>query len=101
VERGREALAGDSLVTDEVMRRVEEGEAFRQAYRAVADEFKAGVQFPAPSSAEILARRSSTGGIGNLPIRELRSRSTALERWARTERNRFQQAMTRLAGRGR
>jgi len=100
-ERGRAALAGDSLVTDEVMRRVEEGEAFRQAYRAVADEFKAGVQFPAPTAAEILARRSSTGGIGNLPVRELRSRGALLERWARAERNRFQQAMTRLAGRGR
>jgi argininosuccinate lyase len=100
-ERGRAALAGDSLVTDEVMRRVEEGEAFRLAYRAVADEFKRGVEFPAPSSAEILARRSSTGGIGNLPVRELGARRGALERWARAERHRFEQAMAKLAGRAR
>ena len=100
-ERGRAALAGDSLVTDEVMRRVEDGEAFRVAYRAVADEFKRGVEFPAPTSAEILARRTSTGGIGNLPVRELRGRRAGLERWARAERHRFDQAMVKLAGRAR
>jgi argininosuccinate lyase len=100
-ERGRTALAGDSLVTDEVMRRVDEGEAFRIAYRAVADEFKRGVQFPAPTPAEILARRSSTGGIGNLPLKELRSRHASIARWVRQERSRFDHAMTRLAGRSR
>ena len=100
-ERGRAALAGDSLVTDEVMRRVEEGEAFRLAYRAVAEEFKRGVQFPAPTSSEILARRSSTGGIGNLPLRELRARHGSIARWATQERRRFEHAMARLAGRSR
>jgi argininosuccinate lyase len=100
-ERGHAALAGDSLVTDEVMRRVDEGEAFRLAYRAVAEEFKRGAQFPAPTADEILARRSSTGGIGNLPLKELRGRQQSLARWATNERHRFDAAMTRLAGRSR
>ena len=100
-ERGRAALAGDSLVTDEVMRRVDEGEAFRLAYRAVADEFKRGAQFPAPTTEEILARRSSTGGIGNLPLRELRARQQSIAGWVRHERRRFEGAMARLAGRSR
>jgi argininosuccinate lyase len=46
--RCRAALAGDALVTDEVMRRVELGEPFRAAYRTVSEEFKAGADFPAP-----------------------------------------------------
>ncbi len=98
---GRAALTGDALVTDEVMRRVDAGEPFRLAYRAVAAEFKNGARFPAPSNAELMARRGSTGGIGNLPIRQLRGRHAALARWARRERRRFDRAMTRLAGRGR
>jgi argininosuccinate lyase len=98
---GRAALTGDALVTDEVMRRVDAGEPFRLAYRAVAAEFKNGARFPAPSNAELMARRGSTGGIGNLPIRQLRGRHAALARWARGERRRFDRAMTRLAGRGR
>ena len=100
-ERGRTALAGDSLVTDEVMRRVDEGAAFRLAYRAVAEEFKRGVQFPEPTAEEILARRNSTGGIGNLPLKELRARHLSIARWTTHQRNRFNHAMTRLAGRSR
>jgi argininosuccinate lyase len=99
--RGRAALSGDALVTDEVMRRVDEGVAFRLAYRAVADEFKRGVRFPAPTPSEILARRTSIGGIGNLPLRELRVRRASLARWVSIERRRFDRAMTRLAGRSR
>ena len=70
-------------------------------FRAVAEEFKRGVQFPEPTTEEILARRSSTGGIGNLPLKELRARYLSVSRWTTLQRNRFNQAMTRLAGRGR
>lgn len=97
--RARAAIAGDALVTDEVMRRVEAGMPFRLAYRAVAEEFKQGAGFAAPSTAEIIARRRSTGGLGNVPLRPLRARAAQLARWQRRERGRFDRAMARLTGR--
>lgn len=99
--KGRAALAGDALATDEVMRRVEGGEPFRLAYRAVARELKKGAEFRAPSTAEIMARRQSTGGVGNLPLRQLRARHAATKRWHSRERRRFERALARLVGRGR
>ena len=62
------ALAGGALATDEVMRRVERGLPFRAAYREVAAALDAGERFPAPSAAKLIARRSSTGGVGNLGL---------------------------------
>jgi argininosuccinate lyase len=100
-ERGAQALAGGALATDEVMRRVETGEPFRAAYRSVAAAIKAGGTFPAPSAGAIMARRSSTGGVGNLGLDALRARARAAGRWAARERRRFDGAMARLAGRGR
>ncbi len=97
-ERGRTALRGDALVTDEVMRRVEAGQPFRTAYRAVAEEFKRGVIFPLPSPADLLRHRRSTGGLGNLGLGELRRRLADAARWRRRERTRFDRAMARLTG---
>ena len=70
VDRGRSAaaLTGGALATDEVMSRVERGRPFRTAYREVAAELAAGREFPPPSAAKLVARRSSTGGIGNLGL---------------------------------
>jgi argininosuccinate lyase len=99
--RARAALSGDALVTDEVMRRVEAGEPFRQAYRAVAAEVKAGARFPVPSAAELLGRRRSTGGLGNPGLDVLRTRLGRRARWETRERNRFARAMARLEGRRR
>jgi argininosuccinate lyase len=99
--KGRAALEGGALATDEVMRRVEAGEPFRAAYRAVARELKAGASFPAPGAAELIRRRRSTGGLGNLGLPALRARSRAVARWERRERARFERAMARLVGRGR
>ncbi len=99
--KGRAALAGDALATDEVMRRVEGGEPFRLAYRAVARELKKGAEFRAPSAAEIMARRRSTGGVGNLPLGQLRARHAATRRWHVRERRRFERALARLVGRAR
>ena len=98
-ERGRAALAGGALATDEVMRRVESGQAFRAAYREVAAAIKRGETFPAPAPAELVARRASTGGVGNPGLGLVRSRITAARRWAARERTRFERAMARLAGR--
>jgi argininosuccinate lyase len=98
-ERCRAALSGDALVTDEVMRRVEAGQPFRAAYRAVAAEFKAGARFTEPGAAELIGRRQSTGGVGNPGLVEARSRMRAAEGWARRARARFDAAMSRLAGR--
>jgi argininosuccinate lyase len=93
------ALQGGALATDEVMRRVEEGVPFRQAYREVAAAIRHDESFAAPSASEIIARRRSTGGIGNVGIAELRARRRAAARWHGAERRRFDGAMRRLAGR--
>lgn len=97
-ERGKELLEGDALVTDEVMRRVEDGTPFREAYRAVAAEFKAGATFPAPRPTELIRRRKSTGGVGNLALGDLRARIGAEAAWNRRERSRFARAIHRLSG---
>lgn len=97
-ERATAALAGDVLATDEVMRRVELGEPFRSAYRAVSRELRNGERFPRPSPRQLVARRQSTGGLGKPGLRRLSRREMALERWESAERKRFQAAMRRLAG---
>ncbi|HMU60138.1 MAG TPA: argininosuccinate lyase [Gemmatimonadales bacterium] len=98
--RCAEAIVGDALATDEVMRRVEEGVPFRRAYRQVAAELKAGGRFPPPTRRQILARRRSMGGLGNLGLPAVRGRVRARRQWSRRERQRFERALRRLAGRG-
>jgi len=95
--RCRAALSGAALVTDEVMRRVEAGQPFRAAYRAVAAEFKAGARFAEPTAREVLLRRRATGGIGNPGLAAARGRLRACRAWQRRAATRFQAAMTRLA----
>ena len=97
--RGLAGLAGGALATDEVMRRVELGVPFRRAYREVAAALKRGESFAAPRPAALLARRLSTGGVGNLDLGDARRRLAAEERTGRLERRRFDRAMSRLAGR--
>ena len=99
-ERGLAALAGPTLATDEVMRRVRGGTPFRRAYRDVAESLGRGEAMPALGPAAIIAARRSTGGIGNLGLGETRARIAAARRWNRRERARFDAAMRRLAGRG-
>lgn len=96
--RAAAALAGDPLVTDEVLRRVEAGEPFRAAYRAVAAEHKRGVKFPVPSTATLVARRRSVGGIGALGLPAVRARLRARRSWGGGARRRFAGALARLAG---
>jgi argininosuccinate lyase len=94
------ALEGGALATDEVMRRVEAGLPFRRAYREVSAALGEGARFPAPSARALLARRRSTGGLGNLGLPAARARLRACRRWGRRERRRFEAALHRLAGRG-
>jgi|CXWL01.1.fsa_nt_gi argininosuccinate lyase len=98
-ERGRAALRGEVLATDEVMRRVREGMTFRAAYREVAAEVKRGVAMPPIASAALISARQSTGGIGNLPIAALRTRLRAARRWQLAERRRFTKAIAALTAR--
>jgi argininosuccinate lyase len=98
-DRGRAALAGGALATDEVMRRVEAGLPFRRAYREVAAEVKAGKTFAEPAARELIARRASTGAVGNLDLATPRRRLAAAKRWGDRARLRFDRAMARLAGR--
>ncbi len=99
--RGLAALEGGALATDEVMRRVEQGVAFRRAYREVAAGVTRGERFATPSPARLIARRGSTGGVGRLELGAAWRRWRAVERWCERERARFDRAMARLAGPGR
>jgi argininosuccinate lyase len=101
VDRSRchAALAGGILATDEVMRRVEHGAAFRGAYREVAAALKQGWEPEVPAAPQaLLARRRSTGGAGNLQLGALRRQLAATTRWQRGARRRFHAALQRLAG---
>jgi argininosuccinate lyase len=98
-ERCQAALAGGALATDEVMRRVENGVPFRRAYRDVAAAIKRGEGFEQPTSSQLIARRRSTGGVGNVGLVDARRRARQVARWQRAERRRFDAAMRRLAGR--
>jgi argininosuccinate lyase len=98
-ERCRLALAGGALATDEVMRRVEEGRPFRTAYREVAAALKEGEGFEPPSPDQILSRRRSTGGLGNLGLPGLKTRIGKSLAWGARQRKRFDRALGKLAGR--
>jgi argininosuccinate lyase len=97
--RGRLALAGDILATDEVLRRARSGLPFREAYRAVASELRRGAVMPALSDRAILEARQSAGAAGNLELGLARRRVASGRRWNRVERRRFDAAMVRLRGR--
>ncbi|MBA3894786.1 MAG: argininosuccinate lyase [Gemmatimonadales bacterium] len=98
-ERCEAALAGGALATDEVMRRVEEGSPFRNAYRDVAAALRRGDAFEPPPASRIVARRRSTGGLGDLGLEEARARARRARRWGQREHGRFQRAIGKLAGR--
>jgi argininosuccinate lyase len=95
--RGLAALDAGTLSTDEALRRAEAGIPFRTAYREVAAAIARGETFVLPGRSEILRRRMSTGGLGNLGLAALSSRLTRERRWARAARARFDTAMNRLA----
>jgi argininosuccinate lyase len=101
VDRARcaAALEGGALATDEVMRRVEAGRPFRLAYRDVKEALGRGERFTTPSPARLVARRRSTGGLGDLGLPEARARVRRALRWNARERRRFTAALRRLAGR--
>jgi argininosuccinate lyase len=92
------ALGGGAMATDEVMRRVEAGRPFRAAYREVAAALKDGESFDSPPPARIISRRSSTGGLGNLGLPEVKRRIRQAASWNARERKRFDRAMSKLAG---
>jgi argininosuccinate lyase len=97
-KRCQAALAGGALATDEVMRRVEAGRPFRSAYREVAKALKEGESFDQPAPRQIISRRGSTGGLGNLGLPDLKKRIRQSRSWNTRERKRFDRAMDKLAG---
>jgi argininosuccinate lyase len=97
-KKSEAALAGGAMATDEVMRRVEAGRPFRSAYREVAAAVVDGKTFASPSSREIIARRGSTGGLGNLGLPELKKRIRSEGSWNARERKRFVGALGKLLG---
>jgi argininosuccinate lyase len=100
-ERARRAVSGEVLATDEVMRRVmSSGVPFRKAYRDVAAEVKRGEAMPPVSAAAMIAARTSSGAMGNLPLTSLRRRVATARRWNRAMRRHFDTAIARLTRRG-
>jgi argininosuccinate lyase len=97
-KRCEAALAGNALATDEVMRRVEEGRPFRSAYHEVSAALKKGKSFEPPTRDQILSRRKSIGGLGNLGLADLKTRVRKALAWGARERKRFDRALTKLAG---
>jgi argininosuccinate lyase len=97
-ERCAAAMAGGTLATDEVMRRVEAGTPFRAAYREVAAAIRRGEAFAPPPLSRLVARRRSTGGLGDLGLSEAAARVRRARRWGRREQARFATAMQRLVG---
>ena len=96
---GRTILSGGPLATDDVMRRVEGGHAFRSAYHEVAAAIREGDWWREPSSEELIGRRRSTGSLGNLGLGTVRARIRAARRWLATRQRRFTGRMDALAGR--
>jgi argininosuccinate lyase len=97
-ERCAAVMAGGTLATDEVMRRVEAGTPFRAAYREVAAAIRRGEAFAPPPLSRLVARRRSTGGLGDLGLSEAAARVRRARRWGRREQARFATAMQRLVG---
>jgi argininosuccinate lyase len=95
-DRAAAALSGGVLATDEVLRRVERGEPFRAAYRAVASALRRGERFPAPAVTDLANRRRSTGGVGNLDLVPVRGRLRRARRWSAETRRRIERALDRL-----
>ena len=97
--RCQAALAGGALATDEVMRRVEAGRPFRSAYHEVSAALKEGKSFQPPTADEILSRRKSTGGLGNLGLPSGEEAYPEGNDWGARERKRFDHALAKLVGR--
>jgi argininosuccinate lyase len=95
------AVGGDLLATDEVYRRVREGEPFRRAYRAVAAEVANGKPVPELEPQQILAARRSRGSAGDPRLLGRISRAAAT--WRRrvgARRARLSAALAALRGEG-
>jgi argininosuccinate lyase len=96
VARAKAGLRPEVFATDEVMRRVRSGAAFRAAYRDVSREVTEGRPLASISTRELFASRRSTGGLGNLPLTALRRRLAVARRWRLGAERRFHGAITRL-----
>lgn len=75
--RMQAAIEPAMFATDRANERVAEGESFRQAYRAVADEIGTLEQ---RSASESLKQRISPGGCGRLELERIEQRLNALNR---------------------
>jgi hypothetical protein len=78
------------------MSQVASGVPFRRAYRDVAAQVRRGTAVAEPTTADLLAARTSTGGLGNLPLAALKGRARTAAQWNAREQRRFELALTRL-----
>jgi argininosuccinate lyase len=95
------SVRGDVLATDEVYRRVREGEPFRRAYRVVAAEVASGRSLPVLEPRHLIAARRSRGGAGDPRLLSRIERAAAT--WRRrigARRERLSSAIAALSGAG-
>ena len=94
--RAKASLTGDILATDEVMRRVESGVAFRTAYQEVAQEIAEGRAMPEASAEDLMRRRRSIGNIGALGLNTLERQRRKVQKWIDVSRDQFADAIAKL-----
>jgi len=97
-DRAREAVSGDLLATDEVVRRVEAGVPFRTAYHEVAGELARGEVSPPLDPVDLAERRSTPGGLGDLDLDRPRDRLEELRSKVGADARRFHAAIDCLVG---
>ena len=100
-ERGLAALRGEAVVTDEVMRRVEDGVPFRPRLPGGGRGVQAGRHLPRADAGGPDAAAPGHRQPGEPGLSGASGRGCAAQRsWNRGHRARFARAMARLAGRG-
>ncbi|MFW5690086.1 MAG: lyase family protein, partial [Spirochaetota bacterium] len=97
-ERLRAAFTPEIFATDAAIDRVEAGESFRDAYRAVAAEIGSLVTESFDLDA-VIARRSATGAPGNLDLGATRAALDEMRSSLDREAERVRTAVATLAGR--
>ncbi|MFW5688343.1 MAG: argininosuccinate lyase [Spirochaetota bacterium] len=96
-ERLRAGFTGELFATDAAIDRVNAGQSFRDAYRAVAAEL-GSIEASDYDVDEVIARRSATGAPGNLDLPYVEDALARVRDEVSVERERVVAAVARLAG---
>lgn len=92
-ERLKDGITPEVFAADKALRLALEGVPFRDAYRKVAAELES---VEAMDPVRSIGERSHIGAPGNLGLELSENRISMWREWARSERNRFEEALKRL-----